>query len=435
MTENILSARFDKVDSHTLQSYQADGGYLAAKKALTEFEPSAIIEEVIKSNLRGLGGAGFPAGRKWSFLPKNTGKPVFLVVNADEGEPGTIKDRYLITKDPHALIEGIVITSFAIGSHRAYIYLRGEYREPFYILETAIEEAEKAGVLGKTPFGKQYPISIVIHRGAGAYICGEETALLESLEGKKGFPRLKPPFPAVKGLFGCPTIINNVETICCVPKIIKKGSKWFASMGTERHGGTRLLSVSGHVEKPGVYEAPVNISLKKLIFEHAGGIWKGRKLKGVIPGGISTPILTASECDVPMDFDSLAKAGSLAGSAGVMVMDETTCMVKALYVALRFFAHESCGQCSPCREGSGWTFKLVDRIVHGRGKIDDIDSLLRIANNMRGTTICAFGDAVPMPITSYIEKFRDEFVYHIQTGKCDLAEAEVKGKEIAYTHR
>lgn len=434
MKERILSARFHVPNSYTLVSYQADGGYETARKAFTTMQPDDIRAELVKSNLRGLGGAGFVTGRKWAFLPKND-QPVYLVVNADEGEPGTFKDRYIMERDPHALIEGIIITCFAIGSHRAYIYVRGEYLESFRVLHQAIEEAEASGILGNKPFGKDYPIEIVLHRGAGAYICGEETALLESLEGKKGFPRLKPPFPAIKGLFGCPTIINNVETIACVPHILKRGAEWFAKLGTEKQGGVRLFSVSGHVEKPGLYEAPVNVSLKDLIFDYAGGVWKGRQLKAVVPGGISAAALTKDEVNVQMDFESLTKAGTMAGSAGIMVMDNTTCMVKALYVALHFFAHESCGQCSPCREGSGWAFKMVSRILRGQGKMSDIDTLLRVGNNMLGTTICAFGDAVPQPILSYVGKFRNEFVHHIQTGKCDVTPApSFKEKELAHAH-
>ena len=432
--EKLFSKHFDVLNSHKLDTYVADGGYEAAKKAITLMAPDQVIDEVKRSKLRGLGGAAFSAGLKWSFIPKNNPNPKYIVVNADEGEPGTFKDRYILEKDPHMLIEGILIACFAIGSHKSYVYIRGEYVEPARIFQEAVDDAYAKGYLGKNVMGTGTDLDIIVHRGAGAYICGEETALLESLEGKKGFPRLKPPFPAVVGLFGCPTAVNNVETLAAVPSIIVKGADWFAGLaqpGTEKSGGTRLYSISGHVERPGVYELPVGTALREIIFTHAGGIWKGRKLKAVIPGGISASILTADEIDVKMDPDSLIAAGTMIGSAGIMVMDETTCMVKALQVAARFFSHESCGQCSPCREGTGWIEKIVDRILIGRGRPQDLEVLLSIAPNMIGNTICAFGDAAPAPVLSYIKKFRSEFEYHVQTGECDLVKRPAAAGPVA----
>jgi len=416
----ILSRRFQNVDGTWFDAYVADGGYEAAKKVLTHLTPSQVIEEVSKANLRGLGGAGFPTGKKWSFVPKDSHRPKFLVVNADEGEPGTFKDRYILERDPHALLEGMIIASYAIGAHKAYVYIRGEYVRPAQRLAQAVKEAYQRGWLGKNIQGSGWDLEVVIHRGAGAYICGEETALLTSLEGGKGFPRLKPPFPAVSGLFRSPTIVNNVETLACVPAIFRYGAEWFARLGTPRQGGTRLFSLSGHVERPGLYEAPVGVSLKELIYDRAGGVRGGRALKAVIPGGLSAKILRSEEIQVSMDFDSLQAAGTMAGSAGIVVMDETTCMVEALRASSHFFAHESCGQCSPCREGTGWILAILDRIIEGKGRMEDLDTLISIARNMEGKTICVFADAAAWPVQSYIQKFRSEFEYHVQTGRCDL---------------
>ncbi len=410
----VLSARFKDPDGTWFADYVADDGYLAAKKALTSMTPEEVIEEVIHANLRGLGGAGFPAGRKWSFVPKETTKPKYLVVNADEGEPGTFKDRYIMERDPHALLEGMIIAAYAIGSHKAYVYIRGEYFRSAKRLQRAVDEAYKQGWLGKNIQGTGFDLDVVIHRGAGAYICGEETALLTSLEGGKGFPRLKPTFPAISGLFACPTIVNNVETLACVPFILRHGAERFAGIGTAKQGGTRLFCVCGHVVRPGVYEESVSVTLRELI-EKAGGVRSGNKLKAVIPGGISAKILTADEIDVAMDFDSLRAVGTMAGSGGVIVMDETTCMIKALESPARFFADESCGQCSPCREGTGWVHRIVRRIVEGQGTIQDLDDLLAIAGDMEGNTICVFADAAAWPVQSYITKFRDEFEAYIRT--------------------
>lgn len=412
--EPILSRNFNIPDAWKIRVAEERGAYEVAKKALFSMKPEEIVQSVLASNLRGLGGAGFPTGKKWQFLPKDSKKPVYLVINADEGEPGTFKDRYILERDPHQMIEGIILSAFAIGSHKAYIYIRGEYVEPFKRLQLAVDEAYAKNYLGENIFGTSYKLDLVVHRGAGAYICGEETALLNSLEGKKGYPRLKPPFPALVGLFGCPTIINNVETIACVPHILKNGAEWFAKLGSVGCGGTRLFSVSGHVKKPGVYELAMGIPLRDIIFNVAGGLPEGRTLKAVIPGGISAKILTANEIDVKMDYDSLRAVDTMLGSAGVMVMDDTTCMVKMLYYASKFFAHESCGQCSPCREGTGWAHKIVKRIYHGEGNVKDLDTLLTIAKNMEGRTICVFADAAAWPIQSYITKFRKEFEEYIK---------------------
>ncbi len=429
--ELILSRNFNIPNAWKLSVAQSRGAYETARRVLSSMKPGEVVSAVVASNLRGLGGAGFPTGKKWQFLPpatkmagpssggKNSQKPVYLVVNADEGEPGTFKDRYILERDPHQLIEGIIISAFAICAHKCYIYIRGEYVEPFERLEAAVQEAYAKNYLGKNIFGSDVDLDLIVHRGAGAYICGEETALLESLEGKRGLPRLKPPFPAMVGLFGCPTIINNVETLASVPHILKNGAEWFAKLGSPGNGGTHLFSISGHVKTSGVYELPMGTPLREMIFKHAGGILGDKKLKAVIPGGISAKILTADEIDVKMDYDDVHAAGTMLGSAGVIVMDETTCMVKALLYACKFFAHESCGQCSPCREGTGWAYKVIRRIYQGEGTLKDLDTLLYIAKNMEGRTICVFADAAAWPIQSYIEKFRNEFEEYIK--KCQIS--------------
>ena len=414
----VLSTRLKDEHGTWWDAYVAGGGYIAAKRALSSMKPEQIIDEVMTSNLRGLGGAGFPTARKWSFIPKNSPKPKYLVVNGDEGEPGTFKDRYILERDPHALLEGMIIAAYAIGSHKAYVYIRGEYFRSAQRFDRAVQEAYAHDWLGKNIQGSGFDLDVVIHRGAGAYICGEETALLSSLEGGKGFPKLKPPFPAISGLFQCPTIVNNVETLACVPFILREGAERFAGIGTPKQGGTRLFCVSGHVNRPGVYEASVSVTLRELIEGHAQGVRGGRTLKAVIPGGISAKVLTAAEIDVPMDFDSLMAAGSMAGSGGVIVMDDTTCMFEALQSAAKFFAHESCGQCSPCREGTGWVYRILRRIAEGKGRLQDLDDLLGIARDMEGKTICVFADAAAWPIQSYIAKFREDFEAHIRTGGC-----------------
>jgi NADH-quinone oxidoreductase subunit F len=399
--EPLLTRNFARPDAHTLGVYREAGGYRAWAKAQA-MEPAAILEEVKRSNLRGLGGAGFPTGTKWSFIPKTHTGPVYLVINADEGEPGTFKDRYLLERDPHALIEGMLIAARAIRAATAFVYIRGEYVEPWRRFSAAVREAYEAQLLGQG-------LEIVVHRGAGAYICGEETGLISSLEGKKGWPKLKPPFPAIKGAFGAPTIVNNVETICHVPHIIDRGAEWFAGLGTKTQGGTRLYSVSGRVTHPGVYEASVSITLRQLIYERAGGVTGNGKLKAVVPGGSSAAILTADQIDVTMDVDGLRNAGTMAGSAGVIVMDETVSIPEALMVVARFYAHESCGQCTPCRESTGWIYKMTRRIVERRGRKEDLDTILDVAKRGAGTTICAFYDGAVGPYISYVEKFRSEF--------------------------
>ena len=417
----LISEHFGNSQARKLEWYRKQGGYEGAQKALG-MQPQDITEMVIHANLRGLGGAGFPTGRKWSFVPQDTGKAIYLTANADESEPGTFKDRYLMEWDPHRLLEGIIICAYAVGIHTAYIYIRGEYVRAAQILQKAIEEAYGEGVLGERVLGKDFQLDVHLHRGAGAYICGEETGLLESLEGKKGWPRLKPPFPAVVGLFGCPTVINNVETLSQLPKLLLKGAEWFAGIACSHHGGTRLFALSGCVKKPGVYELPLGTSLRELIYEHGGGILDDKELKAVIPGGASAAILTSEEVDVSLDFDSLMKAGSMLGSGAVIVMDQDVCMVQACQNIMRFFSHESCGQCTPCREGTGWVYQILTRIIEGAGTPEDIDNLAELADNMSGTSICALSDGAAMSFRSYVKKFRSEFEYHILHKKCDLEE-------------
>jgi len=417
----ILTARWGKPGSATLASYRADGGYRALDKALSQ-EPAALVEEVKRSNLRGRGGAGFATGLKWSFLPKDV-RPRYLTVNADESEPGTFKDRYIIEHDPHQLIEGIAICCFANDIHLAYVYIRGEFARQARILEAALEEARQAGIIGPRLLGKKdFEVDIQVHRGAGAYICGEESALLESLEGKKGYPRLKPPFPAVVGLWGKPTIINNVETLANLPWIVEHGGQAFAALGTGKSGGTRLFCVSGHVNRPGVYEKPVHQNLRQLIFEDCGGIVGGRKVKAVIPGGSSAPVLAASEIDVSLEFDALKAAGTMAGSGGVIVFDESTCMVRALHRIARFYAEESCGQCTPCREGTPWMEGVLEKLEAGHGQAADVARLEQMANSIMGMTICALGDAAAMPVQSFVKKFKDEFLQHATEHRCPFGE-------------
>jgi NADH-quinone oxidoreductase subunit F len=409
MTEPILLRARGTKNSRSLTSYLKAGGYGALEKALG-MDPAAVIAEVKASGVRGRGGAGFPAGVKWGFVPKDSPKPKYLICNADESEPGTFKDRELILVDPHMVLEGIAIASYAIGAHTAYIYIRGEFVRETEILETAIAEARKKNYLGPKVLGHPYDLEVHIHRGAGAYICGEETALLESLEGKRGLPRLKPPFPAVVGVFGCPTVVNNVETLACIPHIIDRGAAWFAGIGTERSTGTKLFCVSGHVERPGVYEETMGITYREIIEDRCGGIRGGRALKAFIPGGSSAPVLPADKVDTPADFDSVAAAGSMFGSGGVIVMDDTVDMVWALENLLVFYAHESCGQCTPCREGSDWAVDIVRRIRRGYGRPEDLDTLHRIARYAsQGMTICPLGDAFCGPITSFLDHFGHEF--------------------------
>ncbi len=417
----ILTARWGKPNSAALETYRADGGYQALDKALG-MDPGAIVDEVKKSNLRGRGGAGFATGLKWTFLPKDV-RPRYLTVNADESEPGTFKDRYIIEHDPHQLIEGIAITCYALDIHLAYIYIRGEFPKQAAILAKAIEEARAAGILGKRLGGKKdFDLDVHVHRGAGAYICGEESALLESLEGKKGYPRLKPPFPAVVGLWNKPTIINNVETIANVPWIVTNGGEAFAALGSGKTGGTRLFGVSGHVNRPGVYEKPAAYNLKKLIMEDCGGIPGGRKVKAVIPGGSSSPVLRGDEIDISLEVDAVKAAGSMSGSGGVIVFDDSTCMVRALARISKFYAEESCGQCTPCREGTSWMEAICEKIEHGHGTRADVDKLEQLAGNIGGNTICALGDAASMPVQSFVKKFKDEFIRHVEERRCPFGE-------------
>lgn len=419
--EKIVTGRFGNPEAATLAGYEADGGYAALKKILGKTSPADVTEMVKASGLRGRGGAGFPCGLKWSFVPQVEG-PKYLAVNADEGEPGTFKDRELMLRDPHQLIEGILITCYAVGIEKAYIYIRGEFAAPWRSVERALAEAYEKGYIGRNILGSGFSCDIYTHRGAGAYICGEETGLLESLEGKRGHPRLKPPFPALVGLYGRPTVINNVETLSNLPHIINKGPEWFAGIGIdEKNTGTRLYCVSGHVEKPGLYELPLGLTCAEIIEEHCGGIRGGKKLKAVIPGGASAPCLTAKEVyedKITMDFDSLARAGSMGGSGGVIVMDETTCMVQTAQRLALFFEHESCGQCSVCREGTGWVAQIISRIENGMGEPDDLATLDSIDPNMRGNTICVLSDACAMMFGAFVNKFRDEFQEHIDRGRC-----------------
>ncbi len=391
-----------------LAGYMARGGYEAARRAVLEMTPESIAAVVKAAGLRGRGGAGFPAAVKWGFVPRSTEAPRYLCVNADEGEPGTFKDRAVLELNPHLLLEGMVITSFAVGIHMAFIYIRGEYGNAARRLEAAIDDAKRAGCLGPAVFGSPFDLEVVIHRGAGAYICGEETALLESLEGKRGRPRLKPPFPAAVGLFRCPTVINNVETLAAVPLVIRRGAEGFLRQGVPNDGGTRLFSVSGAVRRPGLYELPVGTKLRAIIENHAGGPAEGQCIKAVIPGGLSAPLLLPGELDVPMDYESLSRACSMLGSAGIIVIGDKTPILDVLEVIARFYAHESCGQCTPCRVGTAWIERIVSRIVRGGGRTGDLDLIRGLAEGMKGRTLCPMGDAAALPILALTAKFSGE---------------------------
>jgi len=419
----LISKRWGIKDSHTIDVYVRHDGYQALEKALKQMTPEGIIDEVKKSNLRGRGGAGFPTGMKWFFVPKDSPKPKYVICNADESEPGTCKDRPLMEMDPHQLIEGMIIAGRAIGSHQGFIYIRGEYRYVLDIVDVAIAEAYSRGYLGKDILGSGFDFDLLIHTGAGAYECGEESALMESLEGKRGYPRIKPPFPAVVGLYGCPTIINNVETLSAVPSIILEGGDAYANRGTPKNGGTRMLCIAGHVNKPGIYEVPLGMNMKKFIYEVAGGIPGNKKIKAVIPGGSSCPLLTGDEIDIAMDYDSVAKAGSMLGSGGMVVMDEDTCMVDMARRIMHFYAHESCGWCIPCREGTTWLRKILERFHAGLGRPEDIDIIADLAKNMLGRTFCPLGDAAAMPTISIMKKWRGEFEEHLK-GHCAYKSAE-----------
>lgn len=413
MEVKILSAKFAIKDAHKLRVAKKHGAYATLEK-LFAMPPAEVIDEVKRSGLRGRGGAGFPAGVKWGFLPKDTGKPIYLAVNSDESEPATFKDRYILVKDPHMLLEGIIICSYAIGSHDTYIYIRGEYTSQVKALQAAIDEAYNAGYLGEKIAGQDYRIDVTVHRGAGAYVCGEETALLESIEGKKGQPRAKPPFPAVSGLYGCPTIINNVQSIASLPFIIANGADAYRAYGTEKSSGTHLFGISGHVTRPGMYELPLGLPLLEVIDKVAGGVWKKRKLKGIIPGGSSTPVLLPEEAEtVTLDYESMAEHKTMFGSGGIVVLDETVDIVALVKNLIDFYHHESCGQCTPCREGLGWMLKIIKKILRGEGEMADIDLLRELCDNIEMKTVCVLSAACTMPVRSYLDKFRPEFEAYI----------------------
>lgn len=415
--EPLLLARFNLENSRSLETYRRHGGYEALRKALTTMSPDDVINEVKKSALRGRGGAGFPTGTKWSFVPKDSPKPKYVVCNADESEPGTFKDRYLMERDPHMLIEGMLIAAYALGARTAYCYTRGEYKYLIDIMDQAIEEARAAGLVGERIFGTDFSCEVYTHTGAGAYICGEETALLNSLEGLRGHPRMKPPFPAVAGLYGCPTVVNNVETLCAVPWIIMHGGDAYRSLGTEKSGGTKLWSVSGHVKYPGVYELPMGYDdMEKFIMEDCGGIPNGRKLKAVIPGGSSVYIMRAEDIigkDVRMDYEGLVAAGSMVGSGGFIVMDDTVDIFESTKNLIEFYKHESCGWCTPCREGTDWLVKAFKRIARGEGRPEDAQLLLDLCDNIEGKSFCPLGDAAAWPIQSAIKRFPEDFKRHL----------------------
>ena len=417
--EPVLTKNLGDRGALDLAGYRRAGGYQGLVKALA-MAPEAVTEEVKRSGLRGRGGAGFPCGMKWSFVPRGGDQPKYLVCNADESEPGTFKDRLLMERDPHQLIEGCAICCWAVGANTCYVYIRGEYTRAAAVLEEAIREAYQGGVLGGSVLGSGFNLDLYVHRGAGAYICGEETGMLESLEGKRGQPRVKPPFPAVVGAFGAPTVINNVETLCCVPHIVARGADWFKSIGTdERNTGPKLYAISGHVERPGTYELPIGVTFDELLTA-AGGMYRGRELKAFIPGGASAAMLPAAQRHLRLDFDTLAKAGSMLGSAAVIVLDETVCLVRAAQRLVEFFAHASCGQCTPCREGTHWGELTLQRIERGEGTERDLEILDRLAKNMSGTALCALADACVGPLVSVVRNFRAELEEHLRRGACPL---------------
>jgi NADH-quinone oxidoreductase subunit F len=427
--ERILTRWLDIPDLKKLDVYLANNGYKAARKAFFDMKPEDIINEVKNSNLRGRGGAAFPTGTKWSFIPKDSKKPVYVCVNGDESEPGTFANRYQFENDPHGIIEGILITCRAVGSHTAYIYMRGEFTVQKRSIDAALAEARAAGYVGKNVMGSGYDIDIWTHRGAGAYICGEESALLESLEGKRGYPRNRPPFPAIQGAFASPTVVNNIETLSNVPHIINRGADWYKTIGPEKSPGTKLVCLSGHVNKPGLYELPMGTPIKDVIYDIGGGMLGGKTLKGVIPGGSSFPVLNKEESERAIfDFDSMRAIGSAMGSGVLIVMHEDTCMVDMLRATAHFYHHESCGQCTPCREGCGWIEKIMDEMEAGRGKIEQLELLNNISDNMVGNTICVLADSIAMPVKSYVTKFRGEFEEHIKLGRCPFKSAERKAQ-------
>jgi NADH-quinone oxidoreductase subunit F len=412
----VLSAFWDQKDSFTIAGYKRNGGYKAVEKALA-MEPDAIIQMVKDSGLRGRGGAGFPTGMKWGFIPQGDNKEHYLVVNADESEPGTCKDTPLLLANPHVLIEGVIIASYAIRANHAFIYIRGEVTHVIRRVQQAIEDAYKDGLLGKNIRGKGFDLELVLHVGAGAYICGEETALLDSLEGFRGQPRLRPPFPAIAGLYARPTVVNNVESIASVPSIIEKGAEWFASMGTEKSKGYTLYSLSGHVKNPGQFEAPLGITLRELI-DMAGGIRAGHRLKFWTPGGSSTPMFTDAHLDTPLDYEGVAAAGSMLGTKALQIFDETTCVLRAVLRWTEFYKHESCGKCTPCREGTWWLVQALKNLENGEGKPEDLDKLLDLCDNIMGRSFCALADGAASPIISSLQYFRAEYLEHLSNGGC-----------------
>ena len=414
----VLTKDWGTERSWTLPVYESRGGYASLKKALTMAQDD-IIAAVKDSGLRGRGGAGFPTGMKWSFIPQDNPKPKYLVVNADESEPGTCKDTPLMMASPHVLVEGVIISSYAIRANTAFIYIRGEILHVIRRVQAAVAEAYAAGHLGKNIHGSGYDLDVVVHAGAGAYICGEETALLEGLEGRRGQPRLRPPFPAVAGLYACPTVINNVESIASVPSIIEHGAEWFSSMGTEKSKGYGIFSLSGHVTNPGQFEAPLGITLRELI-DLAGGIRAGHQLKFWTPGGSSTPLLTDQHLDLPLDFEGMAGAGTMLGTRAIQLFDETTCVVRAVLRWTEFYKHESCGKCTPCREGTWWLVQTLAAIEQGKGAESDLDLLLDQCDNILGRSFCALGDGATSPISSSIQYFRDEYLAHLTHGSCPL---------------
>jgi NADH-quinone oxidoreductase subunit F len=412
----VLSASWDQADSFTIEGYKRNGGYKAVAKAL-DMDPDAIIQMVKDSGLRGRGGAGFPTGMKWGFIPQGDNKEHYLVVNADESEPGTCKDTPLLLANPHVLVEGVIIASYAIRANHAFIYIRGEVTHVVRRVQQAIEDAYKAGLLGKNILGKGFDLELVLHVGAGAYICGEETALLDSLEGFRGQPRLRPPFPAIAGLYARPTVVNNVESIASVPSIIDKGAEWFASMGTEKSKGYTLYSLSGHVNNPGQFEAPLGITLRELI-DLSGGIRTGHRLKFWTPGGSSTPMFTDEHLDVPLDYEGVAAAGSMLGTKALQIFDETTCVVRAVLRWTEFYKHESCGKCTPCREGTWWLVQALKNLENGEGTPADLDKLLDLCDNIMGRSFCALADGAASPIISSLKYFRQEYLDHLSNGGC-----------------
>ncbi|MEI6668558.1 MAG: NADH-quinone oxidoreductase subunit NuoF [Acidobacteriota bacterium] len=417
--EPVLTSFVREPNSFTLDVALGHGAYEGLRQALT-MAPAQVIETVKASGLRGRGGAGFPAGMKWGFVPKDSAKPKYVCCNADESEPGTFKDHVLMERNPHLVLEGCAIACYAIGAKVSYIYIRGEFHHVADVLEGAIADAKARGYLGHNIFGSGLDCDIFVHRGAGAYEAGEESALLESLEGKRAQPRLRPPFPAVVGLYGCPTVINNVETLANVPAIITRGPEWFAALGPDKNGGPKLYCISGHVARPGVYEATMRTTVRQLIDDYAGGIRNGRALKAVIPGGSSTPVMLPDAIDCEASYDGIAKAGSMLGSAAMIVMDDSTCMVWAAANLIHFYRHESCGKCTPCREGADWMLKILLKIERGDGEMRDLDLLQSVANNITGKTLCPFGDAEVAPVLSTLQHFRHEYEAHIRQGRCPL---------------